>query len=323
MVYRILSIDGGGVRGLVAAIWLTRLEALLQSSLREHFDLIAGTSTGSIIACGLSMGMSAEAIVNFYLTQSREVFPGTPGRLWNRIGRTLTQGLDAPRYDGKGLERVLRRVFGTIPFGDLPRRTLVTSYDALNREALVLKNDRPVYNRIPIWEVCKASASAPVYFPAHLLNLDGQTIPVIDGGVVANNPTACAIAEAVRVNQGRAIDQQIGIDNFLVASFGTGETIRPITARQSQDWGALEWAIPLIDVLFDGSADATDYIAQYLLAAGNYFRFQTPLDTAYDDLDNADATNLNALVGVAETYLRQTGEARLNELAERLRSTAK
>ncbi|NJL19813.1 MAG: patatin-like phospholipase family protein [Leptolyngbyaceae cyanobacterium SM1_3_5] len=185
---------------------------------------------------------------------------------------------------------------------------------------MVLKNDRPVYLRLPIWEVCKASSSAPVYFPAHPLTLDGQTIPVIDGGVVANNPTACAIAEAVRINQARAIDSRAGIDQFLVASFGTGETVRPITAKQTQEWGALEWALPLIDVLFDGSADATDYIAQYLLAAGNYFRFQTPLDTAYDDLDNADATNLNALVGVAETYLRQTGEARLNDLAIRLKS---
>lgn len=320
MVYRILSIDGGGVRGLVAAVWLNRLEALLQAPLREHFDLIAGTSTGSIVACALSMGMSAEAIVNFYLTQSREVFPGGASRAWSRFGRSITQGFDAPRYDGKGLERVLRRVFGTIPYGDLQTRTLVTSYDALNREALVLKNDRPVYNRIPVWEVCKASSSAPVYFPAHLLNLDGQTIPVIDGGVVANNPTACAIAEAVRINQGRSTDKRVGIDQFLVASFGTGETIRPVTAKQSQEWGALEWVIPLIDVLFDGSADAVDYIAQYTLTAGNYFRFQTPLDTAYDDLDNADATNLNALVGVAENYLRQMGEARLSELAARLRS---
>ncbi|MBE9182166.1 patatin-like phospholipase family protein [Oculatella sp. LEGE 06141] len=313
--YRILSISGGGVRGIVAAIWLNRLEKKLGSPIWQHFDLIAGTSTGAVIGCALSLGIDTETVVDFYLHQSRTVFPTSAARLWSRLRRTLSEGLDAPRYDGEGLARVLKQVFGDARLSDLRvKPTLITTYNTVNREALVLKNDRPHYNSLRLWDVCKASSSAPVYFPAHLLQVGNQELPLIDGGIVANNPTACAIAEGVRINKARSSDERIDLENFVVASFGTGEVTRPIYARQTQEWGALEWVMPLIDVLFDGSADAVDYIAHHLLTDGNYFRFQTPLNRAYDDIDNADATNLSALITTAQDYLTHGGDALLDKL---------
>lgn len=318
MAYRILSLDGGGIRGLVTAIWLNRLEQKLGSPLRDHFELIAGTSTGSLIACAVSLGIPTATIVDLYVTQGRDVFPPAARRLLNRIGRAFSQGLDAPRYDGKGLERVLKQVFSDRQFGELPRRTLVTSYDTLNREALVFKNDRREYNELAIWEICKASASAPTYFPAHVITIDGQSIPLIDGGVVANNPTACAIAEGSRMNQRRTLDDRVDLSQFVVASFGTGETTRPISIEDAREWGALEWAQPLVGVLFDGSADSVHYIAKHLLADDRYFRFQTPLTTAYDDIDNSDRTNLNALIRIAEDYLNQVGDVLIDKLILKL-----
>jgi uncharacterized protein len=321
MPYRILSLDGGGIRGLVSAIWLNRLEQRLGSPLRNYFELVAGTSTGSLIACGVSLGIPTSEIINLYLKQGREVFPPSGRRLWSRISRSFSQGLDAPRYDGEGLKQVLQGVFGNARFGELSRRTLVTSYDALNREALVFKNDRSFYNELPVWEICKASASAPTFFPAHVMTIDGQAIPLIDGGVVANNPTACAIAEAVRINEALSGTESVALSQFVVASFGTGETTRPISIREAQEWGTLEWAQPLIGVLFDGSADSVHYIAKQLLANDRYFRFQTPLATAYDDIDNADATNLKALVGVAEAYLNEKGNALIDRLVPLLKGS--
>lgn len=317
MAYRILSLDGGGIRGLITAIWLNRLEQKLGSPLRNHFELVAGTSTGSLIACAVSLGIPSATIVDLYLTQGREVFPPAARRIFSRIGRVFSQGLDAPIYDGKGLERVLKQVFSDRKFGELSRRTLVTSYDTLNREALVFKNDRPAYNELTIWEICKASAAAPIYFPAQVITIEGQPIPVIDGGVVANNPTACAIAEGNRINEAR-IGDRVPLSQFVVASFGTGETTRPISIKEAQEWGALEWALPLIGVLFDGSADSVDYIAQHLLTEDRYFRFQTPLTTAYDDIDNSDNTNLNALVRLAEDYLNQVGDVLIDKLILKL-----
>ena len=97
-----------------------------------------------------------------------------------------------------------------------------------------------------MWEVCKASSAAPTYFPAHILNLGGADVPLIDGGVFANNPTAGAIAEGVRINKALG-NAGHDLDEFVVASFGTGEATRPIEAKQALQWGALEWAVPIVD----------------------------------------------------------------------------
>lgn len=316
--YRILALDGGGIRGLITAVWLQRLEEKLRGPAAEHFDLLAGTSTGSLLACALALGIPARQIVDLYRERGRLVFPGPASRLWSRFERAFTQGVSAPKYDGKGLDEELRRVFGGARLGELKRPTLAVSYDTFNRQVVVFKSYRERHAQLPVWQVCRASSSAPAYFPACIMELGEAEIPLIDGGVVANNPTACAIAEGVRLNGAKSPKERIGPTNFVVASFGTGELSRPITSDEATEWGALEWAIPLIDVLFDGSTDAVDYIATQILKEGNYFRFQTRLERAYDDLDDASATNVNALIATAQGYLAAGGEKLLDRLVKRI-----
>lgn len=322
--YRILSLDGGGIRGLMSAIWLEALEREIGRPLRECFDLVAGTSTGSILAAAVAIGLPAGTVVDLYLKRGREVFPAAGSRRWSRVLRTFNQGVSAPKYDDSGLARVLKDVLGTMPLEKLDKpHLLITTYNVLTREALVFKTVRRGgkirYGALPVWEVVKASCAAPTYFPAHVTKLDQADAPLIDGGVVANNPTACAIAEGVRINQepGEGVDP-CELKDFVVASFGTGQMTRPISLDESREWGAVEWAIPVIDVLFDGAADAADYIAQYLVPEKQYFRFQTALHEAYDDMDNADSTNLNALVNVAQSYLAGEGQAKIVQLARQL-----
>lgn len=316
--YRLLTLDGGGIRGLISALWLQRLEQELGSPLREHFDLIAGTSTGSILACGVATGIPSSEMVQLYRKHGHEIFPTLPSRLWSRVGRVFEQGMSAPKYPEDGLAGVLRHVFGDARVGDVPERNalVVPTYNTLSREAVVIKSMNPAHRNLLLWEVAKASSSAPTYFPAHVLDMGTHRAPLIDGGVVANNPTACAIAEAVRINGDR--EDGCKLEDFIVASFGTGQSTRPIDAVESREWGALEWAIPIIDVLMDGAADATDYVASYLIAKDRYFRIQTRLDTAYDDIDRADETNLNALANQAQTYLDREGARKLEQLAKLL-----
>ena len=88
-----------------------------------------------------------------------------------------------------------------------------------------------------------------------------------------------------------------------MASFGTGQPIRKITAKEACEWGLAEWALPIIDVLFDGASDAVDYAATQMLKPQHYFRFQCDLKEAYDDMDNADATNLRALRNIATAFI--------------------
>lgn len=300
-VQRILTLDGGGIRGLVSAVWLDALQRRLHAAgkgrIDEHFDLVAGSSTGSLIAMGLAIGMAPADIARWYESFGDDVFPGAAQRLWSRVTRSFGQGLSAPRYSPRGLERVLRRVFGARTLGSASPRAMAIAYDTLSRNPLFFKSFKPEHADIPLWEVCRAATAAPTYFPAHLATIEGRRRALIDGGVVANNPTACALAEAVRLNG------DASLDGIVVLSVGTGQTTRPISEREATGWGALEWAIPIIDVLFDGSADSVHYIAGQLLGEGHYFRLQAPLKRGYDDFDNVDPTNLAALRRTAEAHL--------------------
>jgi uncharacterized protein len=318
--YRILSLSGGGIRGVMTALWLHRLEKKLGSPLYQHFDLVAGTSTGAILACAVATGKSTEEMIRVYRDRGGEIFPSQPQQFFNRLSRVISQGADAPRYDGKGLEKVLRDEFKDDRFNQLKVPTLITSYNLLDRAALVLKTTKVEHQDLPVWQVAKASASAPVYFPAQLLTLNGTLVPAIDGGVVANNPTACAIAEAVRFTASLAPAEQIPLSQFVVASFGTGDVVKPITVSQSQQWGALAWVLPLIDVLFDGSADSVDYIARQLLEDSNYFRFQTPVPKDNGAIDDASPKNLTELMQIADRYLDREGDLLLDRLVQALQS---
>ena len=132
---RILSLDGGGIRGLVTCRWLAGVEDALRVAgkpgLLSNFDLLAGSSTGAFIACGLSIGLVPADMAALYREHARTIFPGMASRLWSRARRLPTQGPSAPRYDAKGLENVLRKVFGDTTLGQARRPVMVTSYDTI------------------------------------------------------------------------------------------------------------------------------------------------------------------------------------------------
>lgn len=302
--YRILALDGGGIRGVMTAFWLAELEKRLGGRLADHVDLVAGTSTGSILASAICLRIPAADIVNLYRDRGRDIFPSTAERMWNRLGRTFSQGPSAPKYDDDGLERSLRDCLGEGLLGDLPASgpgLMITAYETITRHAEVFKSWSSEFAALPIWEAAKASSSAPTFFPAHVTDTLGVTMSLVDGGVAANNPAACAIAEAVRLNSGSA---GIPIDRFALGSFGTGESARPISAAQAREWGAIEWAVPVISVLMDGAADTTSYVAGQFLGDERYVRINTRLDTGFDDMDDASSTNIEALVGLARRHVK-------------------
>lgn len=298
---RILSLDGGGIRGLVGCRWLAGAEdALLAAGkpgLLQSFDLLAGSSTGAIITAGLATGLSPATMAEIYREQRRRIFPGLAERLWSRLRRLPGQGPSAPKYDAQGLEMVLKHVFGAATLGQAKLPLMVTSYDTISRTPVIFKSFKPEHRDLPLWEVCRASSAAPTYFPAHGMTVEGRACALIDGGVVANNPTACAIAEALRKNA-RADRPR----DLVVLSIGTGARTRSISLASAREWGALEWAVPIIDVLFDGSADSVDYIARHLVGDG-YFRLQAELTIGLDGLDDVSDTSVAALEAVAGDYL--------------------
>ncbi|MEC4892063.1 MAG: patatin-like phospholipase family protein [Oscillatoria sp. PMC 1051.18] len=291
MVYRILSLDGGGVRGILAAQMLTYFEELIYPQpLHEYFDLIAGTSTGSILAAGISIGMTAKQLVELYATKTDIIFPywGTWGYLSpKRIPLILKYGISAPKFSHDGLIKVLQEEFGKItlaevtPEGSSRPNLLIPSYDTIHRKPIVFKSWRHEmpYANLFLWETCVCSASAPTFFPAYgVIDATGNIIySAVDGGLGANNPAACAVAEALRLN--------LPISDLAVLSIGTGEMINPFPYRKVRGWGVIQWAGKIVDILMDASLEIHEYITREIVCNyednQRYLRLQPLLTSEY------------------------------------------
>ena len=272
-----LAIDGGGIRGLIPALVLAEIERRTGRRMATMVDLIIGTSTGGIIACALARPdpMPAEEIAAVYETDGPKIFDRS---LLKRI--TSADGYLDERYDSAGLVDTLRRHLGEARLGDAVTPVLVTAYDLEERQALLLRDPD-----ISMVDAAHATSAAPTYFEP--LRLGNRTL--VDGGVFATNPALFAFTEARMRPE-------------LLLSLGTGSLTRRLPYDKVKNWGRLEWAEPIIDVVFDGSADAVDLQLQ-ALTGDRYVRLQTRLDEASDDLDDASAANLAALRREAERLI--------------------
>ena len=265
------------IRGLIPALVLAEIERRTGRAMATMVDLIAGTSTGGIIACALAKPdpMPAVEIAALYETDGPKIFDRSALQVI-----TSANGYLDERYDSAGLVEVLERHLGDARLTDATTPVLLTVYDLEARQALLLRSDD-----ITMVDAAHATSAAPTYFEP--VRLGARTL--IDGGVFAINPAVFAYAEA---------------PPELLLSLGTGSHTRRLPYDDVKDWGRLEWAEPIIDVVFDGSADAVDAQLQ-ALAGDRYVRLQTRLIEASDDLDDASAENLAALRREAERLIAE------------------
>jgi patatin-like phospholipase/acyl hydrolase len=302
---RVLSIDGGGIRGIIPAIVLAEVEARTGRPIAALFDLVAGTSTGGILACGLTVPAARPAaeLVELYLRRGPEIFRRP---LWRRV--STADGLVDTRHDPAALQRVLAEYLGTARLGDATTGLLATGYDLASREPYFFKSWRVAEEPerdLAMVTVAQATSAAPTYFPPVPVHPPGggPALALIDGGVFANNPAMCAYAEAVRLAPG---------DPVTLVSLGTGEQTHLMPFAETEHWGLVEWARPIIDVVFDGISDTVDYQLRHLLGEG-YTRLQCRLDDASDALDDAGAGNLRKLVAQARALVAEQ-DAQLDAL---------
>ncbi len=288
---RVLSIDGGGIRGLIPALVLAEIERRSGRRVFELFDLIAGTSTGGILACALCAPdpLPAEQLVGLYEEDGPKIFRRSLGR---RVGSV--EGLADEKYDSAALDAALERFLADKRLSDAKPDLLVPAYNLGEPGPYFFKTRkaREEGEDFPLSVVARATAAAPTYFQA--LELDGQAF--VDGGVFAANPAMCAFAEVLR--------HQPAADVALV-SLGTGQRTRRRSFEEVDDWGLLEWARPILDVVFDGVSDAVDYQLRHALGENRYWRFQVELTHASDDLDDASELNLRELRAHAEELIAE------------------
>lgn len=256
-MYRILAFDGGGIRGLVTLAILKRLEAQIPN-LINGADLLAGTSTGGIIALGLAAGKSVDEMISLYKDNGKQIFDDS----WFDDIRDLG-GMAGADYDQKNLERLLRGIFKDMRLGDLKKRILIPSFDLDNEakdESKRTWNPKFFHNfqgedsdaDEVVVDVALDTSAAPTYFPTH----DGY----IDGGVVANNPSMAAVAQTQDV---RNDDPAPKLGDIYLLSLGTGTNLSYVKGR-NLDWGLAQWAKPLISLLMDASMGIVDFQCRHL-----------------------------------------------------------
>lgn len=306
---KILSIDGGGIRGVIPALVLAEIERRTGRPTHQLFDLIAGTSTGGILALGLAhrgdrdtARFTAHDLVLLYEERGPEIFPRS---IWRKV--TTLKGLRRTRYPHEPLESILEEYFGHSPLNSALTDVLVSTYDIQNREPFFFKSWREETGTVEMRQIARATSAAPTYFEPALVSVRGGMRALVDGGVFVNNPAVSAYAEIMR---------RFPDDELLVVSLATGALTRPIAYDDARKWGVLRWASPVLQVVFDGVSDAVDYQMRHLLS-GNFYRFQAALDIASDDMDDTSPENMEKLRREA-TRLIQTHEKSLDEAIDRL-----
>lgn len=305
---RILSIDGGGIRGLIPALVLAELERQSGQPACDLFDLVSGTSTGAIIAAALTRPKpkTAAEIASLYMASGPAIFARSPISY-------IRSAITGPKYDAAPLERVLREFFGTTKLSDAIVPLLLPCYDIERREAHFAKSWRALRNPADDFltsDYLRAATAAPTYFsPALIHSIGGQRLAAIDGALYANNPAMCAMAEA------RVLFPEA--DRFICISLGVGEFRSPLPYEKAKNWGLLSWAPPVIDCCMDGSADTTHYQLSNTFGPNvAYHRFQIdlhdkaagPAANPSDCIDDASPANIGKLINRARQMIARDAD---------------
>jgi patatin-like phospholipase/acyl hydrolase len=285
---KILTIDGGGIRGVFPAAFLADLEKNLKQPIGRYFDLIAGTSTGGIIAIALALGMKASEILNLYEENGPKIFAqtrdGILGWLTNRC-HAIKWCISTSKYKAKALSDALHEVFGEKLIGDAQTRLLIPAWHSKTQSVYIFKTAHHPRLQKDQYEfavdVAMETAAAPTYFPQHISE---NGMGFLDGGIWANNPTGIAVVEAIGVLGWPAKDLKI-------LSIGCLDDISTIeTAR-----GAIRLAFDQARLFMTGQTHASLGIAQILTGdpheQKSIYRISQPVPKGLYTLDNTRKIN--------------------------------
>lgn len=305
--YRILTLDGGGLRGLITARLLQRLNTHPDIiGWLDSTDLYVGTSTGGILALGLANGKSPDEICDLYKNKGQKIFDDS---IWDNI-RDLGKTVGAD-YSSKNLKNELDSLFLSKKLEDINKKVAIPTFDLDNEETQSTRTWKPkIFNNFIgpgsdgerlIADVALYTSSAPTYFPS----ADGY----IDGGVYANNPSIVAIAQAISKKNDPS--ERASLDELVLISVGTGVSLKYIKGK-ALDWGYAQWVKPLINVLMDGVAGISDYQAQQLLDE-RYHRLQIVFDPnetiemdAVDKLNRMDQIAINYNIDETVKWIKES-----------------
>ncbi len=303
--FRILSLDGGGIKGAFSSAVLAALEKSTGKKISDYFDLITGTSIGGIIAISLGLGLKAEEMCDFFQKSGPIIFPSTS--MVQRTSGLFTQ-IFKVKFSHDTLKKELEKVFKNKKFGESKNRLVINTYDAIGGRIFLLKtahHKRFQYDiNAPAVDVALATSAAPTYFSASPFP-DHKDASYVDGGVWAHCPALVGIVEAVHF-------LNIPINQIDVLSIGT--TNVPFNIAKHKKSGILKWNIGLVDLMFNAQIEAS--IAHAKLLVNNHLhRIDIKVEPGRFSLDDARPEKINELINLGR------GEAVKKEHIEEIEKT--
>lgn len=269
--FQILSLDGGGLKGIFTASFLNAIEKNTNTNICNHFDLITGTSTGGIIAIALGLGFSSKQILDFYISEGTNIFPAQ--ETLNRIIYGIKH-IFIRKYSETDLEEALKLFFGNHLIGESKKRLIIPAFNSACGDVYIYKTahhkDLKVDYKEPAWKVARATSAAPTFFSSFVN--DGG-IRLIDGGIWANNPCMVAISEALGYLKCKQ-------ENIALLSIGTTQNLIS-SSRIHVNGGLLPWSTKSIEFLMHGQVISAEKQAYHILGDKNFLRINPTVSNHY------------------------------------------
>ena len=340
---KILSIDGGGIRGLIPALLLRELEGKLRRKgkdlpLGTAFDLIAGTSTGALIALALALpevsatanpsanpsakpstrrpALSIDRIVDLYESRGIEIFPHSSRLGWREAMQAIKN-----KYSGAGIEHILADIFGEVTMRHGLTNLLVTAFDPEKMEPRCIKNRPPREEwaddlNFFMRDAARATMAAPTYFPPAEIQpvpANGETYCLVDGALLTNNPAMLAYIEATKIFPEER--------EFLILALGTGIDQVGYSHKDMRSWGYFGWinptkGVPLWAMFAAGQSETVNHQLRRIPGV-RYIRLNATIDPRECPIDDASPKVIAELKRIAER-IAADHRAELDTVAELL-----
>lgn len=304
--FRILSMDGGGLRGIIPVLILKEIERRSGRRITDLFDMIAGTSTGGLIACGLAVSddgknpkYTLDDIEKIYTERGKDIFPK---KNFIKSFISSVSSLKNPKFSADGLQKVLTDLLAQKRISDCMKPIFVTSYDLFNNEALLFKYRHAIRypeNNALLVDVCSATSAAPTYLPAYDFLYQDKKRVCVDGGIYMNNPAMGALVEVIKYHKEPPYNrEELKLNDVSILTLGTGHYSSEIARKKVEGWGLLDWATNITDVMMQAVNQTTTYQTEEMTATGNFLRINPPI-TNPDFSDMADSSK------EAQNYFRE------------------
>lgn len=282
----ILSIDGGGYRGIITLTQLIRFEEKLGCKIHEKFQFIAGTSTGGIIAVLLSLGYSANEIMDIYLKYGDKIFDK----------QFLRFGLFRSKYSDKGFNELIEKFIGDKKLSDVKSTILIPTYNISKLDKVLFKSNKSEEKDFYLKDIVRSTASAPTYFNCTVIDGDNY----IDGGLVVNNPSLMIFLEVMKINSKEVNKYK----KFNLISFSTGTKLKQVSKRKING-GKINGIGSIMDIILTEQAKLVDYTLNQLYnflipeltgkRIGMYVRCESIVNNSSGEIDDTSPSNIRKM----------------------------